>query len=78
VSETEPRVRCLAGIKVLSTGIVNYREVSAKYVELIKLQGGTVQMGTRVERLREVNGTQVIETSHGEFKAGFHQLREPF
>ena len=71
VHEIEPHVRCLAGVKVPSTGIVNYREVSAKYVELIKLQGGTVQTGTRVDRLREVKGTQVIETSHGEFEAGF-------
>jgi L-2-hydroxyglutarate oxidase len=71
VQEIEPHVRCLAGIKVPSTGVVNYREVSAKYVELIKLQGGTVQTGTRVDRLREVNGIQVIETSHGEFEAGF-------
>src|SRR5437899_10583069 len=71
VQEIEPHVRCLAGIKVPLTGIVNYREVSAKYVELIKSQGGTVQTGTRVNRLREVNGIQVIETPHGEFEAGF-------
>ena len=71
VQEIEPHVRCLAGIKVPSTGIVNYREVSAKYVELIKSQGGTVQTGTRVDRLRDVNGIQVIETPHGEFEAGF-------
>jgi len=71
VQEIEPHVRCVAGIRVPSTGIVNYREVSAKYVELIKSNGGTVQTGTRVQSLRQVNGTQVIETSHGEFEAGF-------
>ena len=71
VQEIEPHVRCLAGVKVPSTGIVSYRDVSAKYVELIKLQGGTVQTGTRVDRLREVNGIQLIETSRGEFEAGF-------
>ncbi len=71
VQEIEPHVRCLAGVTVPSTGIVSYREVCAKYVELIKLQGGTVQTGTRVDRLRKLNGTQVIETSHGEFEAGF-------
>jgi (S)-2-hydroxyglutarate dehydrogenase len=71
VQEIEPHVRCLAGIKVPSTGIVNYREVSAKYVELIKSNGGMVQSGTRVDRLRDVNGIQVIETSRGEFEAGF-------
>src|SRR5262249_54615429 len=71
VLETEPYVRCLGGVKVPSTGIVNYRQGSAKYVELIKLRGGTVQAGTRVDRLREMNGTQVVETSQGEFEAGF-------
>jgi L-2-hydroxyglutarate oxidase len=71
VQEIEPHVRCLAGVRVPSTGIVNYREVSAKYVELIKSQGGTVQTGTRVDGVRQVNGMQVIETSHGEFEARF-------
>jgi len=71
VQEIEPHVRCLAGVRVPSTGIVNYRQVSVKYVELIRSQGGTVQTGTRVDRLRRGNGTQVIETSHGEFEARF-------
>ena len=71
VQEIEPHVCCLAGVKVPSTGIVNYREVCAKYVEQIELQGGTVQTSTRVDRLREMNGIQVIETSRGEFEAGF-------
>ena len=53
-------MRCLAGIKVRSTAIVNYREVSAKYVELVKSNGGTVRTGIRVDRLHTVNGTQVI------------------
>ena len=71
VQEIEPHVRCIAGIKIPSAGIVNYREVSAKYAELVKSQGGTVRAGTRVDRIREMNGIQVIETPHGEFKAGF-------
>ncbi len=71
VQEIEPHVRCLAGIKVPSTGIVNYREVSEKYVGLIKSQGGTVRTGTRVMNVRAMNGIQVIETPDGEFEAGF-------
>jgi len=71
IHEIEPHVRCLGGIKVPLTGIVNYREVAAKYVELIQSQGGAVQIGTRVNSLREVNGNQVIETSHGEFESRF-------
>src|SRR5881275_970954 len=61
VQETEPHVRCLAGVNVRSTAIVNYREVSAKYVELVKSNGGTVRTGIRVERLRRLNGIQIIE-----------------
>lgn len=71
VLEIEPHVRCAGAIKVPSTGIVNYREVSAKYVELVNAQGGTVQTGTRVDRFREANGIQVIETTSGGFEAGF-------
>jgi (S)-2-hydroxyglutarate dehydrogenase len=71
VKEFEPHVRCVGGIKVPSTGIVNYRDVSAKYLELISSQGGTVQIGTRVNRFRQVNGSQVIETPQGEFEARF-------
>ena len=71
VREIEPHVRCLAGIKVPSTGIINYREVCAKLAELIRSRGGTVQTGTRVKRLRELNGIQVLETVRGEVEAKF-------
>jgi len=40
-------------------------------VELIKSVDGTLQTGTRVDCLRHVNGTHVIETSRGEFEARF-------
>jgi len=59
VQEIEPHVRCVAGIKIPSAGIVNYREVSAKYVELVKSQGGTVRAGTRVDRIREVGDKEL-------------------
>jgi (S)-2-hydroxyglutarate dehydrogenase len=71
VREIEPHVRCLAAIHVPSTGIVNYREVVAKQVDLVRARGGTVQTGTRVDRVRRMNGTQVIETSRGPFEARF-------
>ena len=37
--EIEPHVRCLAGIKVPSTGIADYKGVCAKYAELIREAG---------------------------------------
>src|SRR6476620_4297836 len=52
VKEIEPHVSCLAGIKVPSTGIVNYRTVAAKYAEIVKGQGGTIKLGACVRAIR--------------------------
>ena len=40
VKEIEPHLRCLAGIRVPTAGIVDFRQVCQKYTELIKSQGG--------------------------------------
>lgn len=61
--EIEPHVNCLAGIRVPSTGIVSYRAVARKYAELIHEAGGELRFATRVERIREINGQQIIETN---------------
>jgi L-2-hydroxyglutarate oxidase len=71
VREIEPHVRCLAGIKVPTTGIVNYQEVCAKFAQLVQAQGGTVITGARVTGNREANGTHRIETTKGGFEARF-------
>lgn len=71
VREIEPHVRCLAGIKVPSTGIVDYREVCAKFADLVRGRGGTVITGARVTGSREVSGTHRIETTQGGFEARF-------
>ena len=39
VREIEPHVRCLAGLRVPTTGITDYRQVAAKYLELFQQQG---------------------------------------
>jgi L-2-hydroxyglutarate oxidase len=36
VAEIEPNVRCLAGIKVFSSGIINYQKVCQKYAKIIQ------------------------------------------
>lgn len=71
VHEIEPHVRCLAGIKVPTTGIVDYKEVCAKLAELFREQGGTVMTGTRVTGTRDVNGVHRIQTNKGEVEARF-------
>ncbi len=69
--ELEPHVRCLAAIRVPSTGIVSYRAVARKYAELIQEAGGELRFTTEVKRVAEADGAQVIETNRGEVHANF-------
>jgi L-2-hydroxyglutarate oxidase len=71
VREIEPHVRCLAGLKVPTTGIVSYRRVAAKYVELIQAQGGTLHFEARVDTISSNGSSHVLETSRGPFEARF-------
>jgi L-2-hydroxyglutarate oxidase len=70
VKEIEPYVSCLAGIRVPTTGIVNYKQVCQKYAQLIQSQGGELRLNTKVEKIRD-NGSQVLETNNGTFEARF-------
>jgi len=71
VREIEPHVRCRAGLKVPSTGIVNYHQVSGKVVELIRRQGGQVEMGARVDKFTPTPTGHVLQTNRGPFEARF-------
>ncbi|MBO3463149.1 L-2-hydroxyglutarate oxidase [Aetokthonos hydrillicola Thurmond2011] len=71
VKEIEPHVQCVGGIKVFSTGIVNYKQVCLKYAELIEKQGGELRLNTKVERIVSKGKTQVLETNNGSFETRF-------
>jgi L-2-hydroxyglutarate oxidase len=71
VQEIEPHVSCLAGIKVTSTGIVDYRQVCLKYAELIQLQGGDLRLNTKVLNIVSTGNGQVLETNQGSFETKF-------
>ena len=71
VNEVEPHVRCLAGVRVPTTGITNYRQVSQKYLELFQQRDGEVQFGNEVRRITNRSGTYLIETAAGEYEASF-------
>jgi (S)-2-hydroxyglutarate dehydrogenase len=82
VKEIEPHVSCLAGVRVFSTGIVNYKQVCQKYVELVQVQGGELRLNTKVEKIITTPQQQVIETNQGSFEtryvincAGLHSDR---
>ena len=63
VNEIEPHVRCLAGIRVPTTGITDYRQVSQKYLELFQQQGGEAKFGNEVRKITNRGGTHLIETT---------------
>lgn len=71
VKEYEPHVSCLAGIRVPTTGIVNYKQVCQKYAELIRAQGGELRLNTKVEKIRVTSVGQVLETNNGTFETRF-------
>jgi len=69
VKEIEPHVNCLAGIRVFSTGITDYKQVCLKYAELIQHQGGDLRLNTRVLKIVDGAGGKVLETTQGSFEA---------
>lgn len=71
VREVEPHVRCVAGIRVYSTGIANYKQVCFKYAELIQKQGGDLRLDTKVLRILQSGSNQVLETNNGTFATRF-------
>jgi (S)-2-hydroxyglutarate dehydrogenase len=71
VKEIEPHVRCIAGLQVATTGIANYKQVCRKYAEIIEIQGGALQLNTKVERIAASGKNQVLETNKGKFEARF-------
>jgi L-2-hydroxyglutarate oxidase len=82
VKEIEPHVSCVGGIRVFSTGIVNYKQVCLKYAELIQKQGGDLHLNTKVLKISRSGKNQVVETNKGNFEtqvivncAGLHSDR---
>jgi len=71
VREVEPHVKCLAGIKVPTTGIVDYKQVCAKYADLVGIQGGVVRTGVKVLGIQSTSDAHRIETTAGTFEARF-------
>lgn len=71
VKEIEPHVTCVAGIRVYSTGIANYKQVCLKYAELIAKQGGELRLNTKVEKISRSGKNQVLETNNGTFETRF-------
>jgi (S)-2-hydroxyglutarate dehydrogenase len=71
VREIEPHARCVEGVRVASTGIVNYRVVCEKLVELMAGRNADLRLRTELLRAVERGGETVLETNQGECAARF-------
>lgn len=63
--EHEPHMAGIAGLRVSSTGIVDYKAVTAKLATLIEANGSEVRCGVSVTAVRK----GLVETTNGAFEA---------
>lgn len=71
VQEIEPHVRCLAAIRVESTGIVDYKQVCQAYANLAASQGAALRLQTRLEKIVAISEGYCLETNRGSFLTRF-------
>ncbi|MGB5913333.1 MAG: L-2-hydroxyglutarate oxidase [Phormidesmis sp.] len=61
--DIEPHVQCVQALQVKSTGIVGYKAICNKFVELLQENGADLFLNTRVKRIVEKQGEHILETS---------------
>ncbi|HTV63355.1 MAG TPA: L-2-hydroxyglutarate oxidase [Verrucomicrobiae bacterium] len=71
IKEIEPHAAGIAAIHVPQEGIVDYPAVCEKLGELIRRNGGEIRLGARVEKIISGSGGRTLETTAGNFQAGF-------
>ena len=65
IQEHEPHVRGVDGLFVPQTGIIDYREVTEKYGELIQQAGGEIRLKSKVLGISKQPDRIVLETETG-------------
>jgi L-2-hydroxyglutarate oxidase len=71
VKDIEPHVRCISGVHVPETGIVDFMGVCRKLRELFESKGGELRLGTKVRGVRTIGGETVLKTSTNDVTARF-------
>jgi L-2-hydroxyglutarate oxidase len=70
VRAIEPHVRCRAGLRVPSTGIVDYKAVCRQLVTLLENAGAELRLGAQVVSAPVQENGRVVETTQGAFEGG--------
>jgi len=72
VNKREPYVNGLAGIEVLDTGIVNYRDVSKKFADIFQKLNGEIKFNTELIDISHNNDHFIkLDTSNGSLKSKY-------
>jgi L-2-hydroxyglutarate oxidase len=71
LTEYEPEVIGVAGLWVRETGVVDYALVTAAYARDAAANGADIVLKARATRLAANNSAVTIETTAGDFEAGF-------
>lgn len=66
VKEIEPYVSCLAAIRVPTAGIVDYKQVAQKYVEIFINKGGKIKFKTKVIKIISQSSESILITNQGD------------
>lgn len=69
LKEIEPHVNGLGAIRVPQAGIVNYKQVSQKFAEVIVANGGDIKLNAKVEKIVEESDYVIVETKNETLKA---------
>lgn len=69
LKEVEPHCAGIAAVKVPSTGIADYKGVTAAYARIIQRNGGEVRYHTRLINIVRNGDTSTLETTSGSFEA---------
>lgn len=69
IPEYEPHVNGLAAIHVPQAGIVNYKQVSEKFAEIIRANGGEIHLNSKVEDIVEKDNSVTLRVGNQHFEA---------
>ena len=67
--EYEPNVNGIAGLYVKQTGIVDYKQVTDTYGQIVREHGGEIRLNSKVTGIHRGSDEIVLETSSGEVHA---------
>ncbi|MGO4890555.1 L-2-hydroxyglutarate oxidase [Anaerobacillus sp. MEB173] len=71
LNEIEPHVNGVAAIHVPMAGIVNYKQVSEVFADIIRKQGGEIVLGAKVEKITEAENSSIVETAQQTYHTRF-------